>query len=364
MAGDQPLIYTANMKKQLSVAMFLLATQCLWADQITLSNGDRITGSIVKGDAKDLVVKTPSAGDVTIARASITAITADGPVYVGLSDGQTVAGRLQTNGAQLQVVTQTAGTINTTLASVTTFRNQAEQTAYETQVERFRNPRLVDLWTGFLDLGVAGTAGNAKTQTFSLSTRADRATNRDHIAVYYTSIFSSNSTTGPKVTTANSKRGGILYDVNFNKKWFGWGSVELESDQFQFLDLRFIPQGGIGHHTINRENTKLDLRLGVSGNREFFSTGLKRNSAEIVLGEDFLHNFSKTTSIQQKIRFYPNVSNSGNYRMNFDTTLATAVAKWFSLQFTVSDRYLSNPVPGRKTNDVLYSAGVRLSFAQ
>ncbi len=82
------------------------------------------------------------------------------------------------------------------------------------------------------------------------------------------------------------------------------------------------------------------------------------------LGEDFLHNFSKTTSIQQKIRFYPNVSNSGNYRMNFDTTFATAVAKWFSLQFTVSDRYLSNPVPGRKTNDVLYSAGVRLSFAQ
>jgi putative salt-induced outer membrane protein YdiY len=352
------------MKKQLLVAMFLVATQAVFADQITLNNGDRITGSIVKGDAKELVVKTPSAGDVTIARASITAIAADGPVYIGLSDGQTVAGKLQTNGAQLQVVTQAAGTVTTTLASVTTFRNQAEQTAYETQVERFRNPRLVDLWTGFLDFGLAGTAGNAKTQTFSLSTRAERATNRDKIAVYYTSIFSSNSTAGAKATTANSKRGGVTYDVNLNKQWFAWGSVELEADQFQQLDLRFVPQGGAGHHTINTDATKLDLRVGVSGNREFFATGLKRNSAEIVLGEDFIHNFSKTSSIQQKIRFYPNVSNSGNYRMNFDTTYATAVKKWFSLQFTVSDRYLSNPVPGRKTNDVLYSAGVRLTFAQ
>jgi hypothetical protein len=105
-----------------------LCAQTLLADQIT-SNGDRITGSIVKGDAKELVVETPAAGKVTIARTSITAITADGPVYVGLSDGQTVAGALQTNGAQLQVRTQTAGTVNTQLASVTSFRNQAEQTA-------------------------------------------------------------------------------------------------------------------------------------------------------------------------------------------------------------------------------------------
>lgn len=79
--------------KNFSLAL-LLAAQALWADQITLSNGDRITGSIVKGDAKDLIVATPSAGNVTIARASITAIAADGPVYLGLSDGQTVAGAL------------------------------------------------------------------------------------------------------------------------------------------------------------------------------------------------------------------------------------------------------------------------------
>ncbi len=68
--------------------------------------------------------------------------------------------------------------------------------------------------------------------------------------------------------------------------------------------------------------------------------------------------------MQQKLRFFPNVSNTGAYRINFDTTFATALAKWFSLQFTVSDRYLSNPVPGRKTNDILYSTGVRLTFAQ
>lgn len=222
--------------------MFLLAAQTMWADQITLTNGDRITGSIVKGDAKELVVATPTAGNVTISRASIAAITAEGPVYVGLSDGQTVAGALQTNGAQLQVQTKAAGTVNAALANVTSFRNQAEQTAFETEIERFRNPRMVDLWTGFLDLGFAATKGNAETQTFTLSSRADRATKRDKIGVYYTSIFASNNTTGVSATTANAKRGGVVYDANLSKKAFIWGAMDLESDEFQKLDC------GPSHH--------------------------------------------------------------------------------------------------------------------
>ncbi len=155
----------------------------------------------------------------------------------------------------------------------------------------------------------------------------------------------------------------MTYDVNMTKKWFAWGAVTLESDQFQELDLRFVPAGGIGYHTINTEDTKLDLRVGVSDNREFFSTGLDRNSVEIVLGNDFTHNFSKTTILQENLRLFPNASN-GAFRANFNTTLATEVKKWFSLQFSFTDRYLSNPVEGRKTNDLLVSAGIRVSFAQ
>jgi len=349
----------------MKTTLFLLSLFAAQAfgDQITLRNGDRFSGTILHSDTKELVLKTEFAGTVTIAWSAITNITADGPVFVGLSDGQTVAGAVQAANGQVQVRTQAAGTITTAQSTVQTLRNREEQTAYETQVERYRNPRLVDLWTGNLDLGFAATRGNSDMRTFSLATRADRATTRDKIGVYYTSIFSSNNTSGVKTTTANSKRGGITYDVNFHKKFFAWGSVELESDQFQGLDLRFVPAGGLGYHAVNTENTKFDLRGGVAGNREFFTTGLDRSSAELIFGEDFLHRFSKVTTLEEHMRFFPNMSDGGAYRLNFDTTLATAFKKWFSLQFTVSDRYLSNPLPGRKSNDVLFSTGVRLTFA-
>ena len=51
--------------------LFLLMTMvllcpALFADQVSLKNGDRLTGTIVKSDAKTLVLKTEAAGDVTI----------------------------------------------------------------------------------------------------------------------------------------------------------------------------------------------------------------------------------------------------------------------------------------------------------
>ena len=44
---------------------FLLVAAAL-ADQVTLKNGDRLTGSISKSDGKELVLKTEYAGDVTV----------------------------------------------------------------------------------------------------------------------------------------------------------------------------------------------------------------------------------------------------------------------------------------------------------
>lgn len=331
----------------------LLTATSLWADQITLKNGDRYTGSIVSANANELVLETSAAAKITIKRAEIEAISSDGPIYVDLVDGQSLSGALQTVNNQLRV-----GTTNVALADVKEMRNQAE----EAKAARYRNPRMIDLWGGFFDFGFAGARGNANTTTFNLNTRANRVTNRDKISIYFTSIFASNDTTGIQQTTANAKRGGVTYDLNLNEKWFAWGAADFEADQFQSLDLRIVPAGGIGHHTISTDATKLDLRAGVSGSIEYFSTGLRRNFFEAMLGNDFVHDFSKTTSIQQHLRIFPNLTDAPNARINFDLAFITALKNWLSVQLTFSDRYLSNPLPDRRQNDMLFSAGVRLTW--
>jgi hypothetical protein len=50
--------------------------------------------------------------------------------------------------------------------------------------------------------------------------------------------------------------------------------------------------------------------------------------------------------------------------MNFDIAAVAAIKKWMSFQLAASDRYLSNPLPGHKTNDILFTTGLRFVFAK
>ena len=45
-------------------------------------------------------------------------------------------------------------------------------------------------------------------------------------------------------------------------------------------------------------------------------------------------------------------------------TMKSEFAGWLAWQLTLSDRYLSNPVPGTKKNDVLLTTGLRLTLAR
>jgi putative salt-induced outer membrane protein YdiY len=343
----------------------LLLSQLAWSDQVTLNNGDRLTGAIQKNDGKNLTIKSELAGRVTIPWDAITSVSAQ-QLFVALTDGQTVAGAVTTapDGSRFEIATKETGVITADRTAVLSMRSAEEQTAYQTEVERYRNPRLVDLWAGNLDVGFATSQGNSKTASFNLSGAANRTTRRDKIAVYYTSLFASSNATGRNITTANAKRGGVAYNLNLDGRWFAFGQVDLESDQFQSLDLRFVPAGGLGGHVIRNEATTFDVQLGAAGKREFFSTGLNRTSAEVLLGQEYTHKFTAATSLAEKLTFFPDVSDRGNYRLNFDTTAVTVIKKWLSWQLSASDRLISNPAPGRKKNDVLLTTGLRITFAK
>ena len=69
-------------------------------------------------------------------------------------------------------------------------------------------------------------------------------------------------------------------------------------------------------------------------------------------------------TLSERFAFYPNLRNTGSHRYAFDTSAATKLKNWLSWQITFSDRFLSDPLPGLKQNDLLLSTGVRLTFGR
>jgi hypothetical protein len=61
-----------------------------------MKNGDRVTGSIVKKDGKNLTIKTDQFGVVTASWDQVVSVNADKPVNVVLPNGRTVQGTIAT----------------------------------------------------------------------------------------------------------------------------------------------------------------------------------------------------------------------------------------------------------------------------
>ena len=342
-----------------TLTILFLSFSALAADQIVLTNGDTITGTIVKKDGDKLTIKSEFLGEVSMPWKAVKSIRSDAELSVVLPSGETVKGKIATSGDQLQVAAQGAPK-TAPLATVTAVRDDAEQRHYE----RMLHPGILELWSGNFDIGLSLARGNARTDALTTAFTAARVTRNDKVALYFNQIHSTARANNLTSTIASALRGGWKYNRNVAGRAFVTGFNDYEHDRFQNLDLRFVAGGGVGVRLVKKENTQLDADAGINYQRENFIDHTHRNSAEANFGDSLNYKLSKAVSVTQAARMFTNLSDTGAYRVNFDLGTNTVLKRWLGWQVTVSDRFLSNPNAGRQRNDFLLSTGFRLSFAR
>lgn len=341
----------------LLITLFVFASQA-FADQIVLKNGDRLTGTIVKSDGKTIVLKSDMVGEVFIELDNVENITADKPLYVTLNDGRTVSGLVTAKSGQFEIKSN-GGPVIVERSAVAVVRSEAEQRAYESTL----NPGLLEQWNGGADVGFSLTRGNSHTTNLALGMAISRETSNDKTSLYAASIYNRETTSGISRTVANTFRFGARYDRNINRDWFGYGFTDLEHNGLQDLNLRWVLGGGIGYHAIRNERTKLDLLGGLDVSREFFDgNDNDRTSLEAQLGQTLTHQLTPRLALTEQLFFFPNLSEGGEYRINFDASLVADITRRIGWQVTVSDRYLSNPPGGFKQNDLLLTTGLKVKI--
>lgn len=348
------------MRNFFTLAALSLLAFCstMFADQIVLKNGDRLTGTVVKSDAKTLLIKTEFAGDVTVQWPAIEQISTSQPLHVSLANGKTVVGPVSTADGNIAVATPSQGTVSNPRAEVTNLRNEAEWTAYEKAL----HPPLTRGWEGGANVGFALTRGNSQTKNLALAFTADRKTSNDKIAMYANSVYATNDAPGAiPSTTANAIQGGIRYDHDLTKRLFAFVAGDFQTDDLQALNLRSIFGGGLGYHAIQNDRTTLDFLGGLNYTHENYTT-FSRNFAALTLGEEFTHKVGGSTLITQKFYMFPNLNDTGEFRGTFNFGTVTKISKWFGWQNAFGDIYVTNPPAGKKQNDIIFTTGLNVSF--
>ena len=337
--------------------IFFSLVSCLaFADQIQLKSGDRITGKISKLDSGKVTIKTDFADEISVKWDKIAKLTSDAPLYVPGPNQKTLTVNSieRTDG---EVVVSGANTPETRIAAadVTLFRSEDEQEAYEKTLR----PGLLKEWNGGLNFGLALARGNSDTTNISSGLALARTTLTDKITLYLASVYATDAILN--TTTSNAINAGARYDHNLTKRLFAYASADFSYDELQGLNLGSIIGGGLGVHVINRPDTTLDVLGGISWTRQAYIGNVVKSFPSAQIGEVFTKHLFANTDFKQRGFFYPDLTNSSQYNAALDAGLTTKVYKRLSWQLTFSDRYTSYPLPGKKSNDLLFGTGIGIS---
>jgi putative salt-induced outer membrane protein len=348
------------------VALIVLVTAVpALADQVSLKNGDRLTGTIVQSDGKTLVLHTEYAGDVTVKWDSVKGIESSESLRVELPNGKTVVGPVSTSDETVKVATS-SGEIAAPLGNV---KGLSQQAGYE----KMETASILQNWKGGVNAGFSLTGGNSETTNLAIGFLAARQSLKAKLGMYANIVYATTTTTlvtinpftNTKIssTTANTEAGGLRYDHDLNPKTFAFVSADFFADALQGLNLRSVFGGGLGYHAIKNDNTTLDFLGGLNYTRESYTT-LQRNLVALTLGEELMHKLGKSTVLNQKLYFFPDLNSAGDFRGTFDFASVTKISKRFGWQNSFTDVYVTNPPAGKKQNDVILTTGLNVSFGQ
>jgi putative salt-induced outer membrane protein YdiY len=342
----------------------VLTTIPALADQVSLKNGDRLTGTIVQSDGKTLVLHTEYAEDITLKWDSVKGIESSEPLRVELPNGKTAVGPVSTTDDTVKIATA-SGEVATSVSSV---KGLSQQATYE----KVTTESLLQGWKGGVNAGFSLTGGNSRTTNLALGFLAARQTLKDKLGLYANGVYATSQVTlvgvtlPPTTTTttsANTEAGGIRYDHDLNPKMFAFVAADFFADALQGLNLRSVFGGGLGYHAIKNDNTTLDFLAGVNYTRESYTT-LQRNLIALTLGEELMHKLGKSTVLNEKLYFFPDLNSLGDYRGTFDFASVTKINKWFGWQNSFTDVYVTNPPLGKKQNDIILTTGLNVAFGQ
>ena len=315
-------------------------------DVVLLRNGDRVTGEIKMLDRGLLVLSTDYMSEVKIEWPDVARIISSQVFEVEGSDGRTHLGSLPDTGQPDEVsLLLPTGEIRLDRAEVVRIRPLEE--------------RIWDRFATRLDFGFNLLQANSQTE-YTLGNSTDYRAERWEVDLDYNSSLSDRTDTDRVTRNSLSLVGRRMLD----NRWFVGGVYQFDENSQQNLEARSLFGSVFGRALIHSNRTILQLIGGVAVTRESFAgQELDENSTSTNLEAISGVNFSfvqfraPETDISTALLFFPNLSDAGSYRLEFQTTISWEIFKNFDFGVTLFDSFNSGVTGDAARNDYgLYTA--------
>ncbi len=346
--ADRRQIRMRGMRSLLALALCVAAVAC--ADELVLTNGDRLTGmleSIVSGKVTFL---SDLLGKVTVEVNNVQTFSTDAPAEIHLRDGRVIRGVISASGAGWIAVHTPGAT--------------PERVAIEDIASLNPPPKPKPRWKGDVSAGMTFVRSDADTENVNISLTLDRAGEKDRITFHSVYLYGRqrDPATGTNITTQATWYATGEYKYLLPNRFFVYAHSRAEQDRIRSLDMRLIAGLGGGYRWVQRPGFSLFTEAGLSWLREEFS-GSPGN--ESVAGQ-FAYNVSvelgDRMQLVHKLSVYPNLQDIGDYFLTTELDVRTTLTSSLFLNLKLVFDFDSTPAPGARKDSIKYLLGVGLRF--
>jgi hypothetical protein len=306
-------------------------------DSLILKTGDVIVGEIKSLDKGVVTIETDySKSDFTIEWSGIKEIYSNTTFLITLKNGERINGTFRSLDTAVIIKSEDGKQTNTVVADIVYLKGLKS-----------------NFWGrvhASIDAGLSITKANNLKQ-YNVRSAVGYLADKWLVELYYDDL----RTNQDSVEETKRTEAGGSFTYFLPRDWYLIGAITTLANTEQDLKKRLTAKAGVGKYFIHTNKSYWGVSAGIASNNETFTNGKeKRNSTEGYFGSELnlfdIGDFSLLTNAY----VYPNLTESGRWRVDFKLDTKYDLPKDFYVKFGITVNYDNRPAEIGKETDYVY----------
>ena len=342
-------------------------------DVLVFTNGDQLTGKLVRAHDGNVVFKSDMAGELTISFDKVKELRSSGNFSMlkkGPPSKTNLVGQGQVNVADGNVTVTQVPPVTLAIKEV---GYVVDTPTYDREVHHELG--FFHAWNGSITAGATLVRSTDNITSFTLGMSLARLSPTvDYLPRHTRTTLNLIETYGkatspvipqtippspsPVVTKTSIFHADAERDWYFTPRLYALANTAFDHNFSQGLDLQQLYGGGIGWTPIQEERQQLDLKADVHYERQSFFAQPEVDLIGSIFGEAYRRSLPRKIVFTQAADYIPSWNNSKAYSAMATVGIVLPTWKRLGASFAATDNYLNNPSPGYKANSFQFVAGL------
>ena len=312
------------------------------ADEVFLRDGSHLIGTIKLVRDGELVIKTEFSGTITVDMEGVEGVRTDDVLGIGLEEEGPLFGTLNFDSSEQSIETDDDEHRIIDLEDVKVVWPKDEDM-----------PNVDRIWSGRVELGLDGARGNSDSFNFLGLTSATRKTETNKVVLNAQGHFEEDN----GLRSENEFKASGRYEWKFRGKWNTFVRGELETDEFEEVNLRSSIIVGLGKTFLETERQEFSARIGIGFLREDFKSAEMVTDLIMGFGYDYALKVRESFRLTHDLNLYSTLDEPlKGYRIVTNTAgeLSLSGNDHWKLRGGVMQEFDEKPLPDVDGLDVTY----------